>query len=274
MDIATADGSPRLAAALFDVDGTLVDSERDGHRAAFNLAFAEAGLPIRWDTAEYGELLEITGGDRRIRHYLLRSGYGEEAATRLAARLHARKTEIFVELVLAGQIAPRPGVRRLLDALVEAGVQVAVVTTGRSSWVLPLLATSLPGIPFEPIITGDDVTELKPSPSAYLLALDRLRVEPTEAVVIEDSRNGLVAATAAGLQCVVVANDYTAAQDFTGAALVLDGFGQETLPARVIADPLGTDCGGRLCPAVLQRLCRTAIDRSASKSRSEISVAR
>jgi HAD superfamily hydrolase (TIGR01509 family) len=254
LDVATADGAPPLRAALFDVDGTLVDSERDGHRAAFNAAFVEADLAVHWDVVEYGELLDVTGGDRRIRHYLLRSGYDDEAATRLAKRLHARKNEIFVELVQAGQIAPRPGIRRLLDVLVEAGVRVAVVTTGRSSWVLPLLAKSFPEIPFDPVITGDDVTALKPDPSAYLLALVRLRVPPAQAVAIEDSRNGLIAATAAGLPCVVVANDYTEAHDFTGAALVLDGFGDEALPARVIADPLWTDCRGKLDAVVLRRL--------------------
>ena len=213
-----------LQAVILDVDGTLVDSERDGHRVAFNAAFREFGLPWQWDVEEYGRLLAVTGGQSRIHAFLGEQGVPEGEREDLVPRLHRRKTELFLELVAAGEVPPRPGVRRFLDEVAEAGLRLAVATTGSLSWVEPLLERYFGRDRFEVVVGGDDVKETKPDPAAYLVTLERLGLEPTGAVAVEDSVPGLGAARAAGVTCVVVTNDYTAGQDFTGAALVVDRF--------------------------------------------------
>jgi HAD superfamily hydrolase (TIGR01509 family) len=249
-----------LEAIVFDVDGTLVDSERDGHRVAFNRAFEEAELPDRWDVELYGELLEITGGDRRIKAYFERRGMPEGEAAELARRLHPRKTEIFTEMAKRGDFEPRPGVRELLDELEQAGVRLAVATTGTGAWVHPLLERLFGAGRFEIVVTADEAPDRKPDPSAHLLALERLGLsgEARTAPAIEDSRNGLEAAKAAGLACVIVVNDYTREQDFSEAELVLDGFGDGDGGARVLRDPLGLEPPGRLDVGTLRRLAARA----------------
>jgi HAD superfamily hydrolase (TIGR01509 family) len=212
-------------AVVFDVDGTLVDSERDGHRVAFNRAFAATGLPYRWDEATYGELLQITGGKRRLVHYLERQGVPPRTAARLADRLHRDKTEIFVAMVRAGEIDSRPGVENLLAELRRAGARLGVATTGSRDWVQALLETRFAAVEFEVVVTRHEAPALKPEPDAYLLAVERLGLGDGRAVAVEDSRNGLVAAGRAGLPCVIATNAYTAGQAFPEAELVLDGFG-------------------------------------------------
>ncbi len=216
--------SPLVEAVILDVDGTLADTERDGHRVAFNLAFEQLGLDHRWDVEAYGRLLEITGGQHRLHAYLEGEGMGEAERAELVPRLHARKNELFQELVAAGRIRPRPGVPELLDALERAGVRLAVATTGSRAWVEPLLAQLFGAGRFSPVITGDEAPVRKPDPSAYHQALEGLDLPPRSVVAVEDSANGLVAARAAGLACVVVTNGYTAGHDLTGAALVVDTF--------------------------------------------------
>ncbi|GAC1338470.1 MAG: HAD family hydrolase [Candidatus Dormibacteria bacterium] len=228
-----------LVAVIFDVDGTLVDSERDGHRVAFNRAFEEFGMPDRWEVGEYGRLLAITGGERRLDTHLARRIEDAAQRARLATQLHARKTEIFHEMVVSGMVEPRPGVLRLLDELEAAGVRLGVATTGTRAWVLPLLGRVFGATRFETVITGDEAPDRKPDPSAYHLALRELGAGPSGVVAIEDSRNGLVAARGAGLPCVVVVNDYTRGQDFSPAQLVLDGFGDSAVAATPLSNPSG-----------------------------------
>jgi HAD superfamily hydrolase (TIGR01509 family) len=253
---AASNGGRGLEAIVFDVDGTLVDSERDGHRVAFNRAFEEAGLPDRWDVDLYGDLLEITGGDRRIKAYFERRGMPAEEAGELARRLHPRKTEIFADMARQGEIEPRPGIRELLDELDHAGVRLAVATTGTGAWVHPLLERSFGAGRFEVVVTADEAPVRKPDPSAHLLAVERLGLSEAAACApaIEDSRNGLEAAKAAELACVIVVNDYTREQDFSEADLILDGFGPADSPARVLSDPLGLEPPGRLDVETLRRL--------------------
>lgn len=244
----------RLQGVVLDVDGTLVDSERDGHRVAFNRAFEEAGLPDRWDVDRYGELLAVTGGKRRLMAHF--EGCDMPAGERepLAARLHARKTEIFTGMAERGEIAARPGVDELLDELEQAGIALGVATSGSRSWVDPLLDRLFGLERFAAIVGGDEVPERKPDPSAHRTALGRLGLDAASAPAIEDALPGQRAARAAGLRCVVVVNDYTRAESFDSADLVLDGFGTADAPAKTLADPHSLEPPGRLDLETLRRL--------------------
>jgi len=250
-----------LRTVIFDVDGTLVDSERDGHRVAFNQAFAEFGLPDRWDEETYGGLLAITGGQRRLHAYL--SERGVEAAERedIVPKLHHRKTELFVAMAEAGEVPARPGALRLLDELEASGVTVAVATTGTRAWVAPLLDGLFDLSRFAAVVTGDDCPRRKPEPDAYLEALRATGAEPGTTVAVEDSDNGVRAARAAALAVAAVSNDYTATQELDGAAVVLDGFGTPDCPAGIRRDAYRVLDSGMLTVAALSRLAAAAGSR-------------
>lgn len=246
-----------MRAVVFDVDGTLVDSERDGHRVAFNLAFEEFGLPYRWDVEEYGRLLRTTGGQRRIDGYLAAHGVDEAERARLVPALHQRKTAIMSQLVEDGRVEVRPGVHRLLAELAADGCRLAVATTGSRGWVAHLLERLLPDARFEAIVCGDEVDNRKPHPDAFTVALERLGLagpHRADVAVVEDSAEGVEAAAAAGLPCAAVLNGYTLDHDVSAAGVVLDGFGDPGRPAQVRADRAGTGCGGVLDVSTLARL--------------------
>lgn len=212
-----------LNGVIFDVDGTLVDSERDGHRVAFNQTFAEFDLPYVWSVQEYGELLATTGGRYRIGGYLVGQGYTADDADELAIRLHKRKTEVFTDLVLGGAIPLRAGVMDLLTRLQDDDVPLHVATTGTRVWVNAVLAQHFVPGTFDVVVTGDDVETLKPAPDAYLEVLRRLGTGPEGYVAVEDSLNGLHAAHGADLRCLMVPNEYTRG-DISAADLVARSF--------------------------------------------------
>jgi HAD superfamily hydrolase (TIGR01509 family) len=233
-------------ALLFDVDGTLADTERDGHRVAFNLAFAAAGLDWEWDVPLYGKLLAITGGKERMRHYVER--YRPDFRRPpdfddLVVRLHADKTRRYTALVAQAGIPLRPGVRRLLLEARRAGVALAIVTTTTADNVTALLQHALaPDAErwFDVIGAGDVVAAKKPAADIYDYVLDRLGLSPAECVAFEDSENGLRSARAAGVPTLITINDYTREHDFDGAALVVDHLGEPDRPFHVLAGgPVG-----------------------------------
>ena len=212
-----------LKALIFDVDGTLAETE-EGHRDAFNRAFAERGLPYRWDQTAYRALLETTGGRQRLERFFAEDGMAPDEAASLAAELHLLKNRHYASIVAEGGIGLRPGIAETLDRAQALGIRLAIATTTGRANLDALFAGIGNGLAarFELTVTGNDVARLKPDPEAYLLALRRLGLSPDEALAVEDSLNGLCAAEAAGLKTLVTPSLYTAHQDFAGAFRVLD----------------------------------------------------
>lgn len=232
-----------LHALLFDVDGTLADTERDGHRPAFNQAFADAGLDWHWDAALYGKLLAVTGGKERMKYYIdrFRPDYRKpDNFDELVAGLHQAKTRHYSTLAAKGGIPMRPGVRRLLGEARAAGLRLAIATTTTPENVTVLLEHSLGSGTqdwFEVIAAGDIVPAKKPAPDIYHFALEKMGLQPAECLAFEDSENGLRASLGAGLKTLVTVNDYTQDHDFTGAAVVLSDLGDPDAPNRLLAGP-------------------------------------
>ncbi len=230
-----------LQALIFDVDGTLADTERDGHRVAFNQAFAAAGLPWEWSVERYGALLSTGGGKERLLRYLKEDQPAfvpAPDAKTWAATLHQLKTQYYKQLMETGLMPLRPGVARLIHAARSQGIRLAIATTSAPANVTALLETAFsvdaPGW-FEVIAAGDMVPAKKPAPDIYLYALQALDLAPEQCLAIEDSRQGLLAATRAGLKTVITRSHYTQTEDFAEAALVLDHLGEPEQPFTVFS---------------------------------------
>jgi HAD superfamily hydrolase (TIGR01509 family) len=265
---------------IFDCDGVLSDTERDGHLPAFNQTFREFGLPVSWSVADYGEKLRIGGGKERMASLLTESFVraAELPLDRLAqerevARWHRRKTELYRERVSAGELPPRPGVRRLIEEALEAGWQLAVASTSAEESVravLDVAAGKENAARFAAVLAGDVVANKKPAPDIYALALERLNASPADSIVIEDSRNGLDAAHALGLTCIITVNGYTEHEDFAAAALVLDHLGEPGRPLRVLqnrsaARPVGELTVSDLLACLPAQKPRTPSDEASSQ---------
>jgi HAD superfamily hydrolase (TIGR01509 family) len=224
-----------LSALLFDVDGTLADTE-ETHRQAFNAAFLEFGLPYAWSAEQYEELLRISGGKERLAHFFAGLPVPREERNRLAnfvTGLHRVKTERYAELVAGGGSPLRPGIKRLLSEALAAGLAVGIASTTTSANVAALLDAELGSNAhkrFAVIACGDVVPAKKPAPDIYHLALSTLGLGAAQAVAFEDSANGLAAAKAAGLFTVVTPTRWTATQDFGVADLRLPHLGDPDKP--------------------------------------------
>jgi HAD superfamily hydrolase (TIGR01509 family) len=230
----------KLKALIFDVDGTLSDTERDGHRVAFNRAFVDAGLDWDWGVELYGDLLSVTGGKERLTYYLERyrpDFQPPEPVAEFVADLHAAKTKHYLDILAEHGIPLRPGVERLLTKAREAGLRLAIATTTTPANVTALLESVLPGKLdwFDVIGAGDVVPAKKPAPDIYRYVLNELRLGPDECLAFEDSELGLRSSLGAGLKTIVTVNPYTIDQHFSGAALVIDNLGEPTQPIGLLA---------------------------------------
>lgn len=226
-----------LRALIWDVDGTLAETEHDGHRVAFNQAFADEGLDWHWDAAQYGRLLAITGGKERLLAWWRGldpvAAASPEAGERIA-RLHARKTAHYIAQVERGAVALRPGVRRLLWEARAQGLPLAIATTTTPANVDALLHAALgPGSLawFACVGAGDVVPRKKPAPDIYHWVLERLGLPAADCLAIEDSAAGAQAAVAAGLPVLVTRSRYTRAERLPPVLADLDGLGEPGLPA-------------------------------------------
>ena len=220
----------RFKALIFDCDGVLVDTERDGHRVAFNRAFAARGFDFEWSVDEYGELLKVAGGEERMRHYFDRTGWPAEVSDQddFIKEMHRLNTDLFMKIIAAGELPLRPGVARLVDEVIGAGWVLAVCSTSNERAVNLVVETMLGPqrkAHFSAILAGDVVSKKKPDPEIYNLAMEQLALRPGECVVIEDSQNGLLEAKAAGAYCVVTTNGYTLNEDFARADVVVPELG-------------------------------------------------
>jgi HAD superfamily hydrolase (TIGR01509 family) len=251
-----------MRALIFDCDGVLAETEREIHRPAFNQAFEEAGLPVHWSVEEYGERLLVAGGAERIASVLrpeLTAAVGvpfePRAVADLSRRLHQRKSEIVAEMLERRPPRPRPGVRRLAEAAHDAGWKLAVASTSAESSVRRVACAVFVRLASEVLIlAGDVVRAKKPDPAIYELAVSRLEVPKAGVVVIEDSRNGLLAASRAGLACVITVSEYSAGEDFSEAPLVVSSLGDAGEPLTVVASRSQASPSGELTLDDLARL--------------------
>jgi beta-phosphoglucomutase-like phosphatase (HAD superfamily) len=232
-----------VSGLVFDCDGVLADTERDGHLPAFNETFEHFGLPVRWSEDEYADKLKIGGGKERMASLFADPEFvraasipeDEDARRDLLARWHRTKTAAFKRLVSEGRIPPRPGISRIIPAALDAGWTVAVASTSAQESVQAVLENAVGKEVADrvPVFAGDVVPAKKP--------------DPADTLVVEDSRNGLLAAAGAGLACLVTVNGYTRGEDFAEAVLVVSELGDPGRPpVQVLANRSGATPGDYL----------------------------
>jgi HAD superfamily hydrolase (TIGR01509 family) len=220
----------QIKAAFFDQDGVIIDTERDGHRVSFNMTFKEFGFTDEWDVEYYHELLQIAGGKERMKHHWKTRGFSrpltEEEIDSLVKEMHKRKTAIFVELIESGKLPLRPGIRRFMKELMEAGIKIGVCTTSNEAAAKAITEKILSDIKFDVVLAGDVVKNKKPDPEIYNLALSKLGLQPEECFVVEDSKNGVKAAKAACMKTIVTTNHYTEKEDVDAGDVIVSCLGE------------------------------------------------
>ena len=230
-----------LKALLFDVDGTLSDTERDGHRVAFNQAFEEYGLDWHWSIEIYGELLSVTVGKERMKYFseqYLKADEIPDNLDKLIPELHQAKTRHYTELLSSGAIPLRTGVERLINEARERNFRLAIATTTTPANVTALLTHTLGAESidwFEVIAAGDIVPAKKPAPDIYTYAMEKMNLKAEQCIAFEDSENGIRSSRGADLKTIITINEYTKDHDFNGAAIVLDEMGEPDAGFTVIS---------------------------------------
>ena len=229
----------KIKAIFFDMDGTIIDTEKDGHRVAFNEAFARLGINTEWDVAKYHQLLQIAGGKERMKFFFQGEGKeflpAEKSIDDFVQQLHLLKTEIFVSLIESSKLPLRPGIKRLMQEANEKGILIGICTTSNEKAVKAIVNSLLTGIKIDLILAGDIVAKKKPDPEIYMLALQKTGLAGDEVLVVEDSENGLIAGKAAGIKVLVTVNEYTKNENMTEADAVLTSLGNENEKAKVLA---------------------------------------
>lgn len=220
----------RLKALIWDCDGVLADTEKDGHRVTFNQVFEEEGLGVQWDVPTYGEKLKIAGGKERMRTILDDPSFSKDVGDKdeYLKKLHKRKTDLYLQLVEQGKLPPRPGVARFMREAHAAGVRLAIASTSAERSVRGIarqLGEDIYGW-FEAVLAGDVVPKKKPAPDIYILAAKTLGLDPSECLVVEDTENGYEAARAAGMQVLVTRSEYSKHEHFPEALVIVDELGE------------------------------------------------
>ncbi len=248
-----------LEAILFDVDGTLAETE-EVHRQCFNAAFEEFETNWMWDPHLYAELLEFSGGKSRLHHYAAQyhpNFYHRPGGKDLVNDIYLCKVDNYVRRVERKDVSLRPGVRRLLEEAREEGLRLAIVTSSSPKNVAPFLEATIGEEAlgwFEVVAAGDCVKDVKPSPDIYAYTLSKMELSPEVCIAIEDTGNGLRSSSGAGVATVITTHHYSADDDFSGAAAVLSHLGEPDMPFEVLQ---GDGHGASYVDVGLLRLWRT-----------------
>jgi HAD superfamily hydrolase (TIGR01509 family) len=218
-----------IRAVFVDLDGVIMDTERDGHRVAFNQTFKEFGFTDVWDVAYYHELLQTGGGKERMKRHWATKGFSkpvpEAEIDDLIAAMHKRKTAIMVDMIEHARLPLRPGIHRFLDEAMERDLSISLCTTSNEATAMAVTSKALADIRFDHVLAGDIVSRKKPDPAVYLLALKKTGLGGNEAFVIEDSRNGVMSARGAGLHVLVTTNGYTESEDLSDGDIIVTCLG-------------------------------------------------
>jgi len=254
-----------MSALIFDCDGVLADTEKDGHLRAFNQTFEHFHLPVQWSVADYAEKLKIGGGKERLKSLLTPEFISKaqlspdpKAQAAAVADWHRYKTDIYTDLVESGVMPPRAGIARIVKEAHAAGWKLAVASTSHAKSVQAVLTHAV-GAELAAgfaVFAGDIVPHKKPAPDIYRLALAELAVSTAQAIVIEDSKNGLAAATAAGLRTVVTISSFTSEENFADASLVVSCLGDLATgqPAKLLENPANLTLGEEITLADLKNI--------------------
>ena len=219
----------KIKAVFFDQDGVIIDTERDGHRVSFNMTFKEFGFTDEWSVDYYHELLQIAGGKERMKHHMQTKGFSKpvppEQVDELIKDMHKRKTALFVELIETGKLPLRPGIHRFMKEAMDACLKIGVCTTSNEQAAKAVTENILSDIKFDIVLAGDVVSKKKPDPEIYNLALSKTGLKADEVIVVEDSKNGVLAGKASGAHVVVTTNYYTEKEDVGSGDIIVTCLG-------------------------------------------------